>query len=235
MTPYGGLLTTQPTVDGSTRSDAVRRSALICPATPAFAALASVAATAPSSRSNASSGGQRSMTSLSAPFTRRSQPAGSNVGHCMNWNVRRRPGAMRRALMAASMTMVPDPQNGSTSALRTSHSDAVMSAAASVSRMGALPGRPAVAALVQGGPGGVDADRDDVALHAHLHLLVALAATDLLGHALGDGARCGTASTCRRSTPTLLHRCSGPPLRGNHAGQSMRDRDRWPTCRTRRP
>ena len=60
------------------------------------------------------------------------------AAHSMNANRRSSPGAMFNASRAASIGMVPDPQNGSTSGEVRSHAAASSSPAPRLSRSGAL-------------------------------------------------------------------------------------------------
>ena len=64
--------------------------------------------------------------------------ASSNPGHASAANRRARPGAIRRAINAASITIVPDPHIGSRSGRSGVQPLAMRSAAASVSRSGAF-------------------------------------------------------------------------------------------------
>ena len=90
----------------------------------------------------------RSLATSSAPARGRSAArAAASSGahdpssHGSQWRKRKArpaPGAMARASSAASMATVPEPHIGSTSGVPGSHSPASSSAAANVSRSGAL-------------------------------------------------------------------------------------------------
>ncbi len=94
------------------------------------------------------------------------QVPGSNVGQWPKAKRRPEPGAMPRAMRAASMAMVPDPQNGSTRGLDPSQPTASSIAAAKRLAQGRLGAGLAVAATVQVVARAVDADGHLVACHS---------------------------------------------------------------------
>ena len=75
----------------------------------------------------------------SALATTSRQIAESKFGQLSNANFLRKPGAIRRAINAPSIGMVPDPHIGSISGVSPRHPLAKSAAAASVSRIGAFP------------------------------------------------------------------------------------------------
>ena len=114
-------------------------------ATPARVALALAAVIAPASRSDPRiETAARGSTAARASPTTVFHVAASSSGHCSNAYVRgcnpslARPGAILRAMSAASIGIVPDPHIGSTSACVPSQPAHSSVAAASVSRNGAF-------------------------------------------------------------------------------------------------
>ena len=139
--PYGGFVSTSPAgpIASSDVSDSGPCSITRSCNTPARSALATAALQAPASRSRITIGTPTdgNCSALAAARTRACIGA-SAPGHCSIANSRASPGAMRRTRSAASMPMVPDPQNGSTSGTVPFQSQAASIAAASVSRSGAF-------------------------------------------------------------------------------------------------
>src|SRR5512134_3797624 len=98
--------------------------------TPARSAFARDASMAPASRSKPRITGLGGSTSASAAASRRSQRSRSKLGQDSNAKERERPGGIRLASSAASIGIVPEPQNGSTNGELRSHPLESTSAAA---------------------------------------------------------------------------------------------------------
>ena len=139
--PYGGLVSTSPAgpMASSDVSDNDPCSITRSCSTPARSALATAALQAPASRSRSTIGTPTEGNCSAAAAARTRACIGASApGHCSIANARPRPGAMRRTRSAASIPMVPEPQNGSTSGTSPFQSHAASIAAASVSRSGAF-------------------------------------------------------------------------------------------------
>jgi hypothetical protein len=134
------LVTTQPrTPLGKSAADTDRTANSISDATPARSALATAAPIAPASRSDprivdVDVGRARADSSART----RSPTVRETPGHRSAAKGRAAPGGTPRATSAASIGIVPEPQNGSTRGDSASQPEAAMSAAAMVSRSGAL-------------------------------------------------------------------------------------------------
>ena len=137
--PYGGLVTIQPVPSSCGKRDSVPRTNSTSPATPARSAFSIDAVIAPASRSVPTRGTVTPASSCAAARARAAGHVTSGIpGHASAANRRARPGAIRRAINAASMMIVPDPHIGSSNGSVGVHPEASSNVAASVSRIGAL-------------------------------------------------------------------------------------------------
>src|SRR5574341_205168 len=92
-------------------AETARRENSIQLATPARAAFAVAASMAPASRSEAIIGGRDARPRVSTFSNKDCHKAASKLGQSMKEKWRAQPGGMLRAIIAASIAMVPEPRS----------------------------------------------------------------------------------------------------------------------------